>query len=61
MTLPLPFDVRVENALTKIKQQKDWSQEQLSWLERLASSLKEQVAIEPLKPVTTNAVVVNAN
>ena len=42
----LPFDVRVENALTKIKQQKDWTKEQLSWLDRLASSLKEQVAID---------------
>jgi type I restriction enzyme R subunit len=42
----LPFEQRVDNALNKIKQQKDWNPEQLNWLERLASSLKEQVAID---------------
>ncbi|GAC23278.1 type I restriction enzyme, R subunit [Paraglaciecola mesophila KMM 241] len=42
----LPFDQRVDNALHKIQQQKDWNPEQLSWLERLANSLKEQVAID---------------
>lgn len=42
----LPFEQRVDNALHKIKQQKSWSPEQLTWLERLASSLKEQVAID---------------
>ena len=42
----LPFEQRVDNALHKIQQQKDWSEEQLSWLDRLASSLKEQVAID---------------
>jgi len=42
----LPFEARVDNALNKIKQQKDWSPEQISWLARLASSLKEQVAID---------------
>jgi type I restriction enzyme R subunit len=42
----LPFDTRVENALDKIKQQNDWTAAQLSWLDRLANSLKEQVAID---------------
>tara|TARA_Y100001963_G_scaffold120932_2_gene169132 strand:- start:20501 stop:24037 length:3537 start_codon:yes stop_codon:yes gene_type:complete len=42
----LPFDERVNNALAKIKEQKPWSNEQLQWLERLANSLKEQVAID---------------
>jgi type I restriction enzyme R subunit len=42
----LPFDQRVDNALTKITQQKEWTTEQASWLERLANSLKEQVAID---------------
>lgn len=42
----MPFNQRVDNALNKIKQQKDWNVEQISWLERLANSLKEQVAID---------------
>lgn len=42
----LPFEQRVDNALLKIIQQKDWNPEQLNWLDRLASSLKEQVAID---------------
>lgn len=42
----LPFDERVDIALIKIKSQQEWNQEQLSWLERLANSLKEQVAID---------------
>jgi type I restriction enzyme R subunit len=42
----LPFEQRVDNALHKIQQQKAWSPEQTNWLERLASSLKEQVAID---------------
>ncbi len=42
----VPFELRVDNALTKIRQQKDWSPEQITWLERLADSLKEQVAID---------------
>jgi type I restriction enzyme R subunit len=42
----LPFNQRVDNALSKIQQQKDWNPEQINWLERLASSLKEQVAID---------------
>jgi type I restriction enzyme R subunit len=42
----LPFEQRVDNALHKIQQQKAWSSEQTNWLERLASSLKEQVAID---------------
>jgi len=42
----LPFDQRVDNALNKIQQQKDWNPEQVNWLQRLANSLKEQVAID---------------
>ena len=42
----LPFDQRVDNALSKLLKQNDWSSEQTSWLERLANSLKEQVAID---------------
>ncbi|TWX73804.1 type I restriction-modification system endonuclease [Colwellia sp. C1TZA3] len=42
----LPFNQRVDNALKKISQQTDWNPEQINWLERLASSLKEQVAID---------------
>ena len=42
----LPFEQRVDNALHKIMQQKPWNPEQISWLERLANSLKEQVAID---------------
>ena len=42
----LPFGERVDIALNKIKQQKDWRSEQITWLERLANSLKEQVAID---------------
>ena len=42
----LPFDQRVDNALNKLLKQNDWSSEQTSWLERLANSLKEQVAID---------------
>jgi type I restriction enzyme R subunit len=42
----LPFDQRVNNALNKIIQQKEWNPEQVSWLTRLANSLKEQVAID---------------
>ena len=42
----LPFDQRVDNALVKILKQKAWTPEQISWLERLANSLKEQVAID---------------
>jgi len=42
----LPFDQRVDNALGKILKQKTWTTEQISWLERLANSLKEQVALD---------------
>jgi type I restriction enzyme R subunit len=42
----LPFEQRVDNALNKIQQQKTWTPEQISWLERLANSLKEPVAID---------------
>jgi type I restriction enzyme R subunit len=42
----LPFDQRVDNALNKVQQQKDWNLEQVNWLQRLANSLKEQVAID---------------
>lgn len=42
----LPFDERVDHALDKIKQSKVWSDAQLSWLERLASSIKQQVVLD---------------
>ena len=42
----LPFDQRVENALEKIKAGNNWKEEQLSWLDRLASSIKEKVVLD---------------
>lgn len=42
----LPFEQRVDNALIKIQKQHSWTSEQRQWLERLAKSLKEQVAID---------------
>ncbi|WP_448564119.1 type I restriction-modification system endonuclease [Thalassotalea ganghwensis] len=42
----LPFDERVDHALDKIKQSKNWNSAQLSWLERLASSIKQQVVLD---------------
>ena len=42
----LPFDTRVDNALVKIKTKHRWNNQQLRWLDRLATSLKESVAID---------------
>ncbi len=42
----LPFDVRVDNALKRIEAGHDWNAEQLAWLERLASSIKEKVVLD---------------
>ncbi len=42
----LPFEERVDNALTKLKQSNDWNKVQLEWLDRLASSLKEKVVLD---------------
>jgi type I restriction enzyme R subunit len=42
----LSFEVRVNHALVKIKASKDWNPSQLSWLERLASSIKQQVVLD---------------
>ena len=42
----LPFDQRVDNALAKILQQADWTAEQITWLKRLADSLKESVVLD---------------
>ncbi|HBY9796872.1 TPA: type I restriction-modification system endonuclease [Klebsiella pneumoniae] len=41
-----PFDERVDHALTRIKAENDWSDEQLSWLDRLAQALKEKVVLD---------------
>jgi len=42
----LPFEHRVEHALTRILSSHDWSEIQKSWLKRLASSLKENVVVD---------------
>ncbi|GEA51431.1 type I restriction-modification system deoxyribonuclease [Vibrio inusitatus NBRC 102082] len=42
----LPFEQRVNLALGKIKAQKEWSDEQLNWLDRLASSIKDKVVLD---------------
>ena len=42
----LPFDVRVDAALVRIKASNDWNAEQLSWLDRLAASIKEKVVLD---------------
>ncbi|WP_064604443.1 type I restriction-modification system endonuclease [Photobacterium sp. J15] len=42
----LPFDQRVDNALVRIKAENGWSDEQLTWLDRLGDSLKEKVVID---------------
>mgnify|MGYP000129658434 CR=1 FL=1 len=42
----LPFETRVDNALDRIKAENTWSKAQLSWLERLASSLKDRVVLD---------------
>ncbi|MGF1746213.1 type I restriction-modification system endonuclease [Vibrio minamisatsumaniensis] len=42
----LPFEERVDQALEKIKAKKEWSDEQLNWLDRLASSIKDKVVLD---------------
>ncbi|HCG8567985.1 type I restriction-modification system endonuclease [Vibrio parahaemolyticus] len=42
----MPFEQRVDLALERIKTANDWNDEQLSWLERLASSIKEKVVLD---------------
>jgi type I restriction enzyme R subunit len=42
----LPFEHRVEHALAQILKSNDWSDIQKSWLNRLASSLKENVVVD---------------
>ncbi|MDN3696184.1 type I restriction-modification system endonuclease [Vibrio cortegadensis] len=42
----LPFEDRVDQALEKIKAQKEWSDEQFNWLDRLASSIKDKVVLD---------------
>jgi type I restriction enzyme R subunit len=42
----LPFEQRVDIALDKIKSSKEWNSEQLSWLDRLASSIKDKVVLD---------------
>ena len=40
------FDERVDHALERIKDENDWSDEQISWLDRLAQALKEKVVLD---------------
>ncbi len=42
----LPFEQRVDIALDKIKTSKEWTSEQLGWLDRIASSIKEKVVLD---------------
>ncbi|WP_412497094.1 type I restriction-modification system endonuclease [Shewanella algae] len=42
----LPFERRVDIALDKIKSGNHWNDEQLSWLDRLAESIKEKVVLD---------------
>lgn len=41
-----PFEERVDKALARIKEQHDWNSEQLTWLDRLADSIKEKVVLD---------------
>lgn len=41
-----PFDERVDHALERIKDENDWNSEQLIWLDRLATALKEKVVLD---------------
>ena len=41
-----PFDERVDHALERIKGENDWNSEQLTWLDRLATALKEKVVLD---------------
>ena len=42
----LPFEERVDQALDKIKASHDWSEEQLSWLDYIATAIKEKVVLD---------------
>jgi type I restriction enzyme R subunit len=42
----LPFDVRVDHALERIKSENDWNPVQIKWLDRLASSIKDKVVLD---------------
>lgn len=42
----LPFEKRVELALERIKSANDWNSEQLTWLDRLAQSIKDKVVLD---------------
>jgi hypothetical protein len=56
-----PFDERVDHALARIKGENDWSEEQLSWLDRLAQALKEKVVLDDdvSKPAISTAAAVS--
>ncbi len=56
-----PFDERVDHALTRIKGENDWSDEQLSWLDRLAQALKRKwcSTTTSSKPAISTAAAVN--
>ncbi|MEN4605749.1 type I restriction-modification system endonuclease [Pantoea agglomerans] len=41
-----PFDERVDHALERIKGENDWNSEQLTWLDRLTTALKEKVVLD---------------
>ncbi|RNA77052.1 type I restriction-modification system endonuclease [[Curtobacterium] plantarum] len=41
-----PFDERVDRALKRIKGENAWNSEQLTWLDRLATALKEKVVLD---------------
>ncbi len=41
-----PFEERVDKALARIKSKHDWNSEQLTWLDRLADSIKEKVVLD---------------
>ncbi|KJF90754.1 type I restriction-modification system endonuclease [Photobacterium leiognathi] len=42
----MPFEQRVDLALARILKANDWNDEQVNWLERLASSIKEKVVLD---------------
>ncbi|HIF9191488.1 TPA: type I restriction-modification system endonuclease [Photobacterium damselae] len=42
----MPFEQRVDLALARILKANEWNDEQVSWLERLASSIKEKVVLD---------------
>jgi len=42
----IPFEQRVDNALTRIKASQKWSQNQQRWLDRLAKQLKKNIILD---------------